>query len=44
MTKQRLVIGLAALPFPPRWLPGIALGVTGSVAAFLIYLAAVRGL
>jgi hypothetical protein len=44
MRKQRLVMGLAALPFPPHWLPAIAFGVVGSVAALLIYLAAVRGL
>jgi hypothetical protein len=44
MRKQRFVMGLIALPFPPRWLPGIAFAVTGTVAAFLVYLAAVRGL
>jgi len=43
MRKQRLVMGLIALPFPPGWLPAIAFGVVGSVAAFLIYLAATRG-
>ena len=44
MRKQRLVMGLIALPFPPRWLPAIALSVVGGVGALLIYLAATRGL
>jgi hypothetical protein len=44
MRKQRLVMGLAAFPLPPRWLPAVAFGVAGSVAAFLVYLAATRGL
>ena len=44
MRKQRLVMGLIALPFPPQWLPGIALGGCAGVAAFLVYLAVVRAL
>ena len=44
MRKLGLVMGLIALPFPPRWLPAIAFGVVGSVGAFLVYLAATRGL
>ena len=30
MRKQRLLMGLIALPFPPQWLPAIALGVRKS--------------
>ena len=44
MRKHRLLMGLIAFPFPPRWLPVIGFGVVGSVSAFLLYLAASRGL
>ena len=44
MRKQRLIMGVVAFPFPPRWLPAIAFGVVGSVGVFLLYLAASRGL
>jgi len=44
MRKRRLLMGVIAFPFPPRWLPAIGFGVVGSVGAFLLYLAASRGL
>ena len=44
MRKQHVVMTLVALPFPPQWLPAIAFGVAGGVAAYLVYLPAVRGL
>ena len=44
MRKLRLMMGLIAFPFPPRWLPAIAIGVVGGVGALLLYLAASRGL
>jgi hypothetical protein len=43
MRKRRLLMGVIAFPFPPRWLPAIGFGVVGSVGAFLLYLAATRG-
>jgi len=44
MGKQKRLMALIALPFPPRWLPGFAFGAVAGVAALLIFLAAVRGL
>jgi hypothetical protein len=44
MRKQRLLMGLIAFPFPPRWLPAIGFAVVGGVSALLLYFAAARGL